>query len=308
VKNGIIQHKSALEKLCYFIAICLISKLFFSFISFNLSSIIFNTNLLNITDDLIVNDMNTIRAYKLASVLDQIGTFLIPVILFAKLISKEPNSMWLFNKVNKQQLMLIIPLLIIVITISNILLLLNHNIDLSFLSPEIKNAINDSQQTIDTIHNAFIGMSLKSYLLNIFIMAIVPAFCEELVFRGLLQNLLCKWTKNLHLGVFLSAIIFALLHFQFYNFSALLFIGFAFSYIVALTGTIWITIILHFLFNFYSLTNIYLIKIKVISDESWNMSFWLILIMTTILCSYIVYKKLKKKNYLVTIKTLYNKV
>ncbi len=305
MKNGILQHKSTIEKLCYFIGLCLLSKLFFTFISFNLSSLIFDTNLFNQTENIILTNANNIRAYKLASILDQLGTFLIPALFFAKLISNKPNDLWLFNRINKQQITLLLPLLIIVVTVSNLLLLLNHNIDISFLSPNLEKAINDSQRSIDSIHNAFIGISLKSYFLNVFIMAIVPAICEELVFRGVLQNLLCKWVKNLHIGIFISTMIFSLLHFQFYNISALIFIGFTFSYIVALTGSIWITIILHFLFNFYSLTNIYLIKRGIIKVEEWSISIWTLLVITTLLCTYFIYIKLKKSNYLDRMKMIY---
>ena len=307
VKNGILQHKSSLEKVSYFIGLCLLSKFFFTFVSIYLCSIIFNVDLINLSIDQDLNNVNNIRAYKLASVIDQIGTFLLPVLFFAKLISKKPNKLWLFKKIESQHFLLIIPLLIIIITISNLLLLINYNIDLSFLSPEIEKAINDSQHSIDNIHHSFIGISIKSYLLNILVMAIVPAFCEEIIFRGMLQHLFCKWTNNIHLGVSISAILFALLHFQFYNFLALLFIGFTFSYITVLFGTIWITIILHFLFNLFSLTNVYLIKSQILSENSWSITTWTLLFTASILSVGYVYYQLKRKNKLADSKDNYDR-
>ena len=298
MKNGLLHHRSTLEKVIYFIGICLISKLIFTLLSFSLCSFIFNVDLVNINLNEIIYDVNYLRAYKLATVLDQVGTFLIPVLFFAKLISKEPKKIWFFNKIETHYLTLIIPIFFIIITIGHVLLLINHQIDLSFLSAELKKTINENQNNIDQIHDAFIGQSPRSYIVNIFIMAIVPAFCEELVFRGLLQQLFCKWTKNMHIGIALSTLIFALLHFQFYNLFALLFIGFTFGYIAFLFGTIWVTIILHLMFNLFSLTSVYLVKNEMISDNSWDNSTWIFLSVATTLSLGYCYKMLKRENKL----------
>ena len=118
------------------------------------------------------------------------------------------------------------------------------------------------------MHHAFVGNSFMSYLFNIIIMAIVPAFCEELAFRGVVQHLCSKWTGKLHLGIVQSSLLFATLHFQFYNFFALLFVGLFFGYLVAYTGTIWITIIIHFLYNLFSLTILFLSKKEIIDTNS----------------------------------------
>jgi hypothetical protein len=111
----------------------------------------------------------------------------------------------------------------------------------------------------------------------------------------------------MHLGISISAILFALLHFQFYNFLALLFIGFTFSYITVLCGTIWITIVLHFLFNLFGLTNVYLIKNQILSENSWSITTWTLLFTTSILSVGYVYYQLKRKNKLADSKENYDK-
>jgi membrane protease YdiL (CAAX protease family) len=51
--------------------------------------------------------------------------------------------------------------------------------------------------------------------MNIIIIAIMAGIGEELMFRGVIQKILIGWTKNIHLGILYTAIIFSAIHFQF---------------------------------------------------------------------------------------------
>jgi len=103
-------------------------------------------------------------------------------------------------------------------------------------------------------------------MFNIFLIAILPAFCEELFFRGVLQNLLIKLFNNIHIGIVSSALFFALIHIDFYNFLPIFFIGLIFGYLYIFTGNIVINILLHFLYNFSSLSIYYLDKNEILSS------------------------------------------
>ena len=59
--------------------------------------------------------------------------------------------------------------------------------------------------------------SSSGIILNIFIVAVIPAVSEELFFRGTLLNLLNDWTKNIHVAILISAFVFSFIHFQFYG-------------------------------------------------------------------------------------------
>jgi len=100
--------------------------------------------------------------------------------------------------------------------------------------------------------------TLKDFFLNVFVMALVPAFGEELFFRGVLQKIAVKWKKNIHFAVFLTAFLFALTHQQFYTFIPIMFLGTILGYIYYLTANIWLPIIIHFLNNFLAILASYL--------------------------------------------------
>ena len=55
-------------------------------------------------------------------------------------------------------------------------------------------------------------------LLNILVMAVVPALVEEYYFRGALLPIILRWCKDEHIAVWLVALIFSAIHVQFYGF------------------------------------------------------------------------------------------
>ena len=206
MKNGYLHKKSTVEKLFYFFMLCLIGKLFFSGLSYYASNWIFNCDL----NTIIIGknlETNTLRAYKFAAVLDQIGTFFIPTLLFCYFFSKSFLDYLTLNSLNKS-LVLIVPASFVVMYLSSILMLeFNQKIDFSFLGDEILASFTENQKLLEKIHYSFIGISYSNLAGCIFVMAVVPAICEELIFRGILQQLLSKWFNNIHLGIVFSAVV-----------------------------------------------------------------------------------------------------
>ncbi len=91
-------------------------------------------------------------------------------------------------------------------------------------------------------------------LLNIFFLALVPAVFEEIFFRGVLQNLLIKGSGNVHLGVAVTSLIFAAIHLHPVQFLAMLFLAAMLGYLYHYSGSIWLSIGLHFLNNALAVT------------------------------------------------------
>ena len=86
-------------------------------------------------------------------------------------------------------------------------------------------------------------------LLNLLIIALIPAVGEELTFRGLLQQSLTRGLKNPHVAIWLSAFIFSFIHFQFYGFLPRMFLGLLLGYMFYVTGSLWTSIIMHLVNN-----------------------------------------------------------
>ncbi|NGM65560.1 CPBP family intramembrane glutamic endopeptidase [Sphingobacterium sp. SGR-19] len=86
-------------------------------------------------------------------------------------------------------------------------------------------------------------------LLNIVVMAILPAIGEELFFRGALQQIGTRIFKNEYVAIWLVALVFSAIHIQFYGFFPRLLLGVFFGYMVVWTRNIWTAVIAHFVNN-----------------------------------------------------------
>ena len=90
--------------------------------------------------------------------------------------------------------------------------------------------------------------SIGMMFVNLFVMAALPAVCEEMMFRGWLQRRLSR-SVNIHVAVWVSAFVFSAIHFQFYGFIPRMLIGAALGYLYFYTGSLWAPIIAHFTNN-----------------------------------------------------------
>lgn len=86
-------------------------------------------------------------------------------------------------------------------------------------------------------------------LVAILIVGVLTGVAEELFFRGALQRILATRPMSIHAAVWLTAIIFSLMHGQPVGFVARTLLGAWFGYAVALTGSLWTGVILHALNN-----------------------------------------------------------
>lgn len=86
-------------------------------------------------------------------------------------------------------------------------------------------------------------------ILNLCIFAILPAVCEELFFRGFLQNRL-SLDLNPHLAIWISAMIFSFVHFQFLAFFSRMVLAALLGYFFYVTGNLLASMIAHFFYNF----------------------------------------------------------
>ncbi|MBQ1752950.1 MAG: D-alanine--D-alanine ligase [Paludibacteraceae bacterium] len=93
------------------------------------------------------------------------------------------------------------------------------------------------------------GKGAGSLLTAILVMAIIPGLCEELYFRGLLQNVFRGMTKSIHASVWITAVIFSFIHFQFFGFVPRVLLGALLGYILVYSGSVWTNVIAHTLNN-----------------------------------------------------------
>ena len=97
--------------------------------------------------------------------------------------------------------------------------------------------------------------TIGGLLLNIGLMALLPALSEELSFRGTLQQIISKdqsgkvQSTKVHLAIWITAFIFSAIHMQFYGFVPRMLLGAMFGYVFVWSGSLWVPITMHFVNN-----------------------------------------------------------
>ncbi len=93
------------------------------------------------------------------------------------------------------------------------------------------------------------GTSLGALAANVLVMGILTGFCEEIVFRGTFQRVIGSGILGPHAAVWITAVIFSTLHFQFFGFVPRVLLGAFFGYLFLWTGSIWVASIAHAINN-----------------------------------------------------------
>ncbi len=87
--------------------------------------------------------------------------------------------------------------------------------------------------------------------LNLLMLAITPAICEELFFRGYLQRQLER-RLGAATGIVFSGLLFGLFHFRLSELGALTALGIFLAYLTWRTGSLWPAILVHFANNAFA--------------------------------------------------------
>ncbi len=100
-----------------------------------------------------------------------------------------------------------------------------------------------------TTETMLASRSVGGLIVNILVIGVFTGFSEELCFRGCMQRVIGSGGMNGHVAVWLTAVIFSLLHFQFFGFLPRVLLGALFGYLFLWTGSIYISAAAHALNN-----------------------------------------------------------
>lgn len=106
----------------------------------------------------------------------------------------------------------------------------------------------------ETIIKNFIPKEIDDYLILFVVVCIIPAFSEELFFRGTLQVILIRMLpRRPFMAILITSIIFSLIHMSAIGFLSRIIIGFFLGFVYYKSRNIYITIAIHFINNFIGL-------------------------------------------------------
>ncbi len=227
----------------------LIGKLYLGVSLAELASLISNPE----TDE----SIGFIKFYQL---LNQIGIFILPVAAYSLFVSTSPDNYLKLDRKPTALSFLIAGLVVYaILPFLNYVAELNQNIVLPEAFWGIEQWMKAKELQAAELTKVFLRTeTIGGLSLNLFIVALIPAIGEELLFRGVLLRLLKEMTNSVHLAVIISALLFSAIHLQFYGFFPRFLLGLILGYSFVFTQNLWVPIFLHFINNASSVIIYYL--------------------------------------------------
>jgi uncharacterized protein len=232
--KGLLINSGTGSKIIQLVGISLFLMLFFSLVS------IWITN----------GDLTNIGSLKLAQFLQSLGLFVLPPFILAYLWSENPLGYLRINRnPSADNIVLAIVIMLSAIPAINLLAELNHVIPFPESLSWLETHLTDLEKRAEDLTLRMLNVdSLTGLLVNLGLIAVVPAIGEELFFRGIIQRVLQDKFKA-HAAVWITAIIFSAIHFQFFGFIPRMLMGALLGYLFLWTGNIWVPVAAHFTNN-----------------------------------------------------------
>jgi membrane protease YdiL (CAAX protease family) len=124
-------------------------------------------------------------------------------------------------------------------------------------------------------------VTFSGMLMNIIIIAAIPAISEELIFRGVFQRIFQNLFRSGHFAVWFVSFMFSAIHLQFYGFLPRLILGVIFGYLFLWSRNLWLPVIAHFINNAIPTAGAYLRGWDTLNQSSvpvsWKQIVWVII-------------------------------
>ncbi|MCL4482018.1 MAG: CPBP family intramembrane metalloprotease [Bacteroidetes bacterium] len=197
------------------------------------------------------NEPDNLALLKVFQVLQTIGMFILPPLALAFFMAERPFH---FLQLHRKPTWIMFGVVCAIILVSGPVIewfsIVNQHLTLPSWLNQVELWMRNSEEQADAMTKAFLTTkSIGGLVENLFMVAVLPAIGEELLFRGVLQKLIQKMTGSSHWAIWITAIIFSALHLQFFGFLPRLLLGALFGYLLEWTGTLWLPIIAHFINN-----------------------------------------------------------
>ncbi len=211
---------------------------------------------------------HSIASLKWLQFMQTVATFLLPAILGAWIWSEDHKPFtWLrlTRTTHGSHYLLAVGIMLCAVPGINLLADLNSRIVLPESLGFIEQIFKQQEEAAAALTERFLQAdNIGVLLINICLMALLPALAEEISFRGTLQqifspNPLTSNPLTPHVAIWATAFIFSAIHMQFYGFIPRMLMGAMFGYIFVWTGTLWVPILMHFVNNGLAVVAYYLI-------------------------------------------------
>lgn len=249
-----------------------------------------------------MQDHRLVNYLKFMQLISATALFIIPTFIFGY-INRDFWGIWNFNGRKTFNSTLAVALVMIVgMPFINWTAALNAQLHLPGFMSGMQAMMERMEKTSQLIQEGFMSStSVKGLMLNIVMMAVIPAVGEELLFRGILQPIFHRYTKRIHLSIFITAFLFSAIHMQFLSFIPRFLMGMFFGYLFYMSKSLWLPMVGHFVNNFTAVMAYFLLNTGRIKDSpdtiANSASSWQLGMLSAMLVAglvYVIYRDIKK--------------
>lgn len=266
---GLLRHLTPFRKIIVLVLLALLSMLIFMVTGWLAAAMIFNNFSELFTQMNDYNNIEVIRLLKYFQIINQVGLFVVPPVIFAYIDGQSiRNYLKLDSRPGFWIIVMSITMVIAILPLIHVSALLNELLRLPGWLHGLENWMRQSETNAENLTKAFLDVkTTEGFIVNLIMIALLPAVGEELFFRGVLQKLFHRWLGNIHWAVVLTAILFSAMHFQFYGFLPRTILGIMFGYLFVATQSLWIPILVHLFNNGAAVLVAFLYQHKVIAID-----------------------------------------
>jgi membrane protease YdiL (CAAX protease family) len=215
-------------------------------------------------------DVKYLNAVKILQIFTSLGLFLVPPVLLAWFQGKTVGQFYGFKMPKLHLLFIVLLIMVFSMPLMEWIAVMNQNMTLPGVLKPIERWMRQKEDAamsmtilLLTVHNSW------DFVLNLFMIALIPAVAEELMFRGGVQRSIYKMSRNPHIAIWVSAFLFSAIHVQFFGFVPRVLLGAAFGYLYYWSGSIWYSMAAHFINNAYAVClSLYLQKHNIALDST----------------------------------------
>lgn len=213
-----------------------------------------------------------------------IGLFLLPTVVMVRLCCE--GSLWDNLMVSRRPKLLPLAVCVGAMVVSAPLVTWLQEVNLQMTLPDSMAAIEDWMREREASANEMVRKLTESpdvscFVINIFVLALLPGLCEEMFFRvGVQTRLLGDKTRiRGYWAVVLAAVLFSALHLQFFGFLPRMVLGAVLGIILLITGNVWYSVLAHFANNIIAVTEAYIEARGVeLTQPQWMETWWAVVL------------------------------
>jgi membrane protease YdiL (CAAX protease family) len=208
-----------------------------------------------------------VNSMRLMTMAGQILFILLPALLFSKMFYRNVSEIMRIRIPHwKEILLFILGIIVLTPLLQNYLYIQNHFIEIwaknSPFINSVKELLDSLNELVDRAYSSLISVdSFYEGIFVVIVVALVPAVCEESMFRGFVQKSFEFKLKPFRAAL-VTAAFFAIYHFNPYGIIPLLLLGLYFGFAAYISNSIVIPVILHFLNNFVAVMLFFIVGDK----------------------------------------------